>query len=122
MSVPLVCITAGHSTSLPAELLGSRRFAEFVEGIRHAYDVVVFDSAPVLPVGDTLELLTHVDEILMCIRLGRTTRDQAQAARAAIDRLPDRPTGVVITDIKPSELQSYYGGYGYQRGAASSAR
>jgi Mrp family chromosome partitioning ATPase len=104
-----VCVTAGRMTSSPAELLGSKRFAAFVESVRETYELVIFDTAPVLPVGDTLELLTSVDGILLCIRLAQTTRDQALAARSSLERLPDRSTGVVITGIKPTQAEGYYG-------------
>jgi succinoglycan biosynthesis transport protein ExoP len=113
-----VCIAAGRITSSPAELLGSKRFATFVEAVRKTYELVIFDTAPVLPVGDTLELLTSVDGILLCIRLAQTTRDQALAARSSLERLPDRSTGVVITGIKPRQTEGYYG---YQYAAASEA-
>jgi succinoglycan biosynthesis transport protein ExoP len=104
-----VCVTAGRMSSSPAELLGSKRFAAFVKSVRETYELVIFDTAPLLPVGDTLELLTSVDGILLCIRLAQTTRDQALAARSSLERLPDRSTGVVITGIKPTQGEGYYG-------------
>jgi Mrp family chromosome partitioning ATPase/capsular polysaccharide biosynthesis protein len=110
----LACVTAGRTTETPGEILGSERFAEFVEQVRRAYDLVIFDTAPLLPVGDTLELLTSVDGMLVCIRVAQTTRDQALAAKAALDRLPGRPTGLVVTGIKPSQSEGYYG-YEYAR-------
>jgi Mrp family chromosome partitioning ATPase/capsular polysaccharide biosynthesis protein len=117
----LACITAGRATSRPAELLGSARFADLLKMVRETYDLVVIDSAPLLPVGDTLELLTSVDGILVCIRVEQTTRDQALAAKAALDRLPGRPTGLVITGIKPKPSEGYYG-YEYAAAAASPAK
>jgi polysaccharide biosynthesis transport protein len=112
----LVCITAGSPTSSPAELLGADGFQELVKTVRETYDVVVIDTAPVLPVGDTLELLTGVDGILVCIRMSQTTRDQALALGAALERLPGRPTGLVVTGVKPREDEGYYG-YEYQAAA-----
>jgi succinoglycan biosynthesis transport protein ExoP len=106
-----VCIPAGSTRRNTPELLGSERFRVFIDQIRTVYDVVIIDSSPLLPVSDTLEIIPHVDMVLMCVRYAQTRRDQAEAARVAIARFPDRPTGLVITGLKPrsadSELYSY---------------
>ncbi len=107
----VVCIPAGTATDRGAELLGSGRFKEFIEQVTARYDMVILDSSPLLPVADTLEVLPQVDSILICARDSRTTRDQARAVRATLGRFPHRPTGVVLTGIKPRgaayELYAY---------------
>ena len=64
----LVLIPAGSPTSRSAELLGSARFRGFLDAVGHAYEVVVLDSTPLLPVSDTLEILPHVDAMIICAR------------------------------------------------------
>lgn len=107
----LVCIPAGSGTSRAAELLGSLRFREFLSQVISAYDVVVIDSTPLLPVADAREILPHVDAVVICTREHSTRREEARAARQALARFPSRPTGVVITGVRPgrdaTEVYSY---------------
>ncbi len=97
----LVFIPSGSRTAKASELLGSYRFNEFIQQVSEAYEAVVFDSSPLLPVADTLEVLARVDAIVVCARASETTREQASAAREALSRFPKRPTGLVVTGIKP---------------------
>jgi len=107
----LTVISAGSFTSEPAELLASWRFREFMGEVREAYDLIVLDCAPLLSVGDALEVLPLVDAALLCVRLDRTTRDQALAAKAAIGQMPERPIGLVVTGVRPGREGYYYGYY-----------
>lgn len=107
----LVCIAAGQLPDQPAELLASERCKDFLEKIAKAYDLVVIDSSPLLSSVDPLELVPYVDAVMVCVRLSRSTRDEARAVKAALGRLPKRPTGVVITGLR--EHGEAYGYYGY---------
>lgn len=109
----LVCITAGTQTPQPAELLGSQRFQAFLDQVSEVYETIVLDTCPLLSVVDTIELIPHVDALLVCVRASRTTRDQARAARSAIDHLPTKPSAVVVTGLRAGE-EADYGYYAYE--------
>ena len=110
---PLVVVTAGSPTPQPAELLRSQRAKGFFEQVTGVYDVVIVDTSPLLSVADALELLPAADAVIVCVRASKTTRDQARAARQALDHFPERPRGVVVTGIKKGELADSYGYYSY---------
>jgi Mrp family chromosome partitioning ATPase len=109
----LMCIPAGTPTSAAAELLGSERFQQFLSQVSAAYDVVVIDSTPLLPVADALEILPQVDAVIVCTREHETKREEALAAKAALARFPERPTGVVITGLRPDRDDSGIYSYSY---------
>jgi capsular exopolysaccharide synthesis family protein len=111
----LPVIPAGHNVFHSAEMLGSKLFGEFLDQVTDAYELVVLDGAPLLPVGDTLELLPQVDSGLFCVRLGQTTRDQVVRAKAVLEHLPELPIGLVVTGVKRGSEDNYYGYYSHQR-------
>lgn len=108
----LVCIPAGKPASRAAELLASQRFASALGGLALSYEAVILDTSPLLSVADTLEILPLADAVLLCVRARQTTRDQVHAARAAIERVPGKPTGLVVTGLR-SRDEVDYGYYSY---------
>lgn len=109
----LACVFAGAPTRQAAEILESERFVSLLGQFEEAYDVVVIDTPPLLAVVDALDLIPRASAVLVCARASRTTRDQVRATRAALDRLPERPTGLVITGTTRADAQSY-GYYAYR--------
>ena len=106
---PLTVVPAGTPTPGSAELLASARFEKFLDEVAREYELVVLDCPPLLPVGDTLSIVPRVEGVILCVRLGQTTRDQAVAAKDALRRLPERPVGLVLTDSKPGSEYDYSG-------------
>jgi capsular exopolysaccharide synthesis family protein len=107
----LAVIPAGSTVHQPTEMLASDRFREFVDQLRKVYDLVIIDCPPLLPVGDTLEVLPQVDGVLLLVRLDQTTLNQAAAAKQAMEHLPEKPTGLVITGLTRGSEGDYYGYY-----------
>ena len=111
--VVLPCITAGSQAGNAAELLNSQRFKIFLDRLTRRYEMVIIDTAPLLPVVDSLELVPLVDAVLLCVRASRTTRGQAVAAKAVLDHFPPRPTGVVTTGVRGTDAAAGYYSYSY---------
>ena len=103
----LVCITAGSPPPRPDYVLNSKRFADFLSTVSEAYERVIIDAPPLLPVADTLEILPHVDCVLMCVRMNKTTEEQVRAAHETLDRLSPDTIGLVITDCDDSDYGAY---------------
>jgi capsular exopolysaccharide synthesis family protein len=113
-------LTSGQLPPNPSEVLGSRRMGELVAELRAAYEVVMIDCAPLLPVTDPMVVSRFADGILLIARAGTTTRDQAQAARAASVKAGAKVFGAVlnaasVTEGRQSAYYAYYGESGPQR-------
>lgn len=116
-AAPLSAIVSGHShAGQAAELFETSAFAQSIARLSGSYDAIIIDTPPLLPVADTLELLPHVDAVLLCVRSRRTTRRQASAGKLSLDPVSDRVEGVVVTGVSRRErgYYGYYGYYGYQ--------
>jgi Mrp family chromosome partitioning ATPase len=73
------------------------------------FDYVLVDSPPVLLVADALELARNVDGVVLVVRRGSASTDEARELRATVDRLGIHLVGAVMTDVEPVRS---YGAYG----------
>jgi polysaccharide biosynthesis transport protein len=110
----LVCMPAGHVGGGAAELLASSRMRELLADVTSVYDVVILDTAPLLPVGDTLGLLAQARAVMLCVRSGQTTREQIQAARETLGRVRPAVSGLVVTGVRARDDAGGQGLYPYR--------
>jgi non-specific protein-tyrosine kinase len=107
-------LTSASPPADPATVLASDRFRVLLDEIADMHDVVLIDSAPVLPVSDTIPLLSLVDGVILVARLGHTTRGAAKRAVDVVRRSSDaRLLGVVVNDTDHADSQHGYEYYHY---------
>lgn len=109
-------MTAGSTTPNPSELLGSKAMQEWLERWKSEYDFVVLDSAPVLPVTDSVTLNTLVDVTLLLSRVGLTEKPQITRSYNLLTRGGEHFVGLILNGL-PTRDNSYYGYYGYRKHA-----
>ena len=63
-----VLTAAAEQPSMPGELFSFERFGALVTALRLRADLVIFDSAPLLAVGDTIAIGHHVPGVLLVVR------------------------------------------------------
>ncbi len=106
-------VACGSVPPNPTELLASNKAGVFFDELASKYDYVVVDSAPILPVTDSLELTRWVDGVLVVTRSGWTRRPELSAALEQLKTAHVRVLGLVLNDVSES-LTAY--GYGYYGG------
>ena len=101
-------------TANPPDLLGSEQMRLLLERLRNDYDLVVLDSAPVLPVSDSRVLSRLADETVFVVRWSETPKDAAQAAIRELRLYNAAIAGVVLAVVDTAQQAKYgYGDGGY---------
>lgn len=104
-------ISSGPIPPNPAELLGSQRMQDLVKDAQTHYDMIVFDSPPVLAVTDAQILANLVNGAILVIRSGETEYEEVEKAKEALERTSTKLLGSVLND-KEKKKNDYYYYYG----------
>ncbi|MFN7986217.1 MAG: polysaccharide biosynthesis tyrosine autokinase [Thermoanaerobaculia bacterium] len=120
-------VPAGPLTPNPSGLLSSDAMGQLFKELLAAFDYVVFDSPPVLPVADALLLGSITDGVVVTVLGGKTSREVVAKARTKLQRANVKILGVLINNLRvASGSFAGYGSYakyeyGYGYGAADEA-
>ena len=99
----------GRKYSHTAELLGSKPVKDILDKLSENFDLIVIDSAPLLPVTDSRVLIDVVDAMVLVIRWETTKRDAVTAALGGCFGLGEKFIGTVLSQVVPSRAR--YDGY-----------
>lgn len=105
----LKVITVGPLAPNPAELLGSRRFAEFISQVRRQFDYVLIDSPPTELVSDAAILAAQGDGVLLVLDAQNTRKVSVQRAMRSLKAVGARVLGTVMNNAKTGKGEYYYG-------------
>lgn len=109
----LFLITAGIFTPNPAELIASLKMSQLLDYFKSNYDVVFFDTPPIVAVTDATLLGTKLDGLLLVIKSHHTDRDIALRAVNTLKNVGVKVPGTVLNDINLTQRYSSYGYYKY---------
>ena len=109
-SAPFIeVVPAGVIPPNPTELLAGNALQSVLGDAKKHADVVLVDSAPLVPVGDAIPLANAVDGVLLVVKLGASRRDELRRALKLLGTLRSKVIGVVITNAeRPSDKYDYY--------------
>lgn len=100
----LTLLSAGSIPTNPSELLGSNEMKRFIRAAEKAFDHVLFDTSPILPVTDAAVLAALTGEALLVVRAKHAKGSQIQEACGLLEAGSVRILGTVLNDI--SEITS----------------
>lgn len=111
----LCFIAGGQTVPNPNELLSTSRLKTLLAGIAPAFDWVIIDSPPCLPVADARVIADVCDAVILVVRAGSTPYEMAQKAHQTFEA--KKILGVVLNCVEKDTLdyRSYYSS-SYQSG------
>ena len=115
----LTILPSGPVPPNPSELLGSMKSREVLARLAREADMVILDSAPVLPVTDAAVIASQVDALLLVASAGTTTRRDVVRACEVLGRVEAPLAGLVLNGASEADCYVYYRygdqyGYGYR--------
>lgn len=114
-------LAAGQTPPNPSELLGSGAMGELLERASAAYDVVIIDTPPLLPVTDATILARRTGGAIVVVGAERIQRAQLAESLSSLETAGARALGVVLNRAKRTKSDSY-SYYDYQSHLAPSAK
>jgi capsular exopolysaccharide synthesis family protein len=109
----LFFIPSGELPRDAVGILNSQRMTDLIRNTKMRYDLVMFDSPPILGVSDGAVLASEVDLSIMVIEHRRFPRSMLQRVKQAVFNVGGNLMGVVLNkvDAKHDSGYGYYGNY-----------
>ena len=102
----LFLLSGGLNAPNPSELLGSNKMRYVLTAVGSSYDHVLIDSAPVLPVSDSVIISTLVDGVVVVVG-SQTAKQLVRDTCSRLLYVGAKMLGVVLNNVIP-EQQNYY--------------
>lgn len=100
-------VTAGGRNPHPMDLLNSQQMKAMIALLAQQYDIVVFDTPPLLAVSDTLVLARQVEKSIFVVRWEKTRRDTVATALRQIIEAGADMAGIVMTQVDLKKQARY---------------
>ena len=109
----VLVLPATSIKSNPHDVLASEKMHRLLEAFKTQFDLVVVDSAPLLPVMDSKLLAPLMDAVLFVVRWERTPREAVIGAAQILAGVKANVAGVAMTRADIDRYRHY--SYGYHR-------
>ncbi|MGG0518659.1 CpsD/CapB family tyrosine-protein kinase [Priestia aryabhattai] len=104
----LSVLTSGPIPPNPSELLASFQMAELLKEMKEQFDMIIFDTPPILAVADAQILANQVDGTILVVSSGKTEKDAALKSKELLSNAKGKLLGVVLNNRKVEEGNYYY--------------
>ena len=116
LSTPVENLSLMPSGILPADAVGilnSQRMSDMIAELKARYDIVFFDSPPILGVSDGAVLASEVDQSIIIVQHRRFPRAMLLRVKQAIQNVGGTVLGVVLNnvDLRHDPNYAYYTSY-----------
>jgi capsular exopolysaccharide synthesis family protein len=107
----LSIITAGELPPNPSELLGSNVMSRLVAQLESEWDIILFDSPPIVAVTDASMISGELDAIALVVKAGQTERSAVDRALDTIQKVKAPLIGAILNGASQDSLGGKYAYY-----------
>ncbi|GAB2498711.1 tyrosine-protein kinase PtkA [Alkalibacterium psychrotolerans] len=106
----LYILTSGVIPPNPSELLDSKRMEEIMSEMEDYYDLIIFDTPPLLAVTDSQVLASKADGVLFVIPKGQVKTGEVLKAKELLEMVKANILGAIFNRVETSndEYYQYY--------------
>ena len=104
----LSVITCGTYPPNPSELLASQKNKRLISNLRHHYDIIIFDGAPIGGLADSVILSSFMDESIIVTKDASTSKSDLLATKDSLDKVGAKIAGVVFNMVNRKAAHYYY--------------
>ena len=108
----LTVITSGPIPPNPSELLASQRMDQLMTTLSQQFDVVIFDTPPVLSVTDAQIMSNKCDGTVLVVNSGVAEKDMVLKAKESLTASKANLVGVILNNYTLERDHYYYQYYG----------
>lgn len=118
----LFLLTSGRLPSDAVGVLNSQRMMDLIAQVKNRFDIIFFDSPPILGVSDASVLVRALDLTIVVVQHRRFPRAMLQRVKQAVLNAGGNILGVVLNnvDVRHDQYYEYYTNYYnyYYRGSS----
>ena len=108
-SVPnLHFLPSGRLPRTSLGVLDPKRIGELVASLKQKYDMVIFDTPPLVGISDSSVLAKEMDGVVLVVQYRKYPRDMIIRAKQMLDTLGVKQVGVVLNNINIMRDDYYY--------------
>lgn len=109
----LFVLASGQIPPNPSELLGSEEMKHLILRLEQAFDTVIVDAPPLLPVTDAAVLSQHVGGVIVVIGTQKLKRQDLEKSLNALRMVGSNLLGVVLNRLPARGPDAYSYTYSY---------
>lgn len=103
----LFVITAGQIPPDPIKLLSSKKMQNIMVELRTEFDLVIYDTPPILGLADSSIVATHTAGIVLVVRMAKTDRNVVRQALDGLKLSRANVLGLVVNGVKKHSGNAY---------------
>jgi len=106
-------MTSGKVPSNAVGVLNSQRMLDLIKELKSRFDIVFFDSPPILGVSDASVLSSEMDLTIIVVQHRRFPKAMLQRVKQAVLNVGGTILGVVLNnvDVRHDQYYEYYTSY-----------